>query len=125
MIKINGLYTDHYELTMAQGYFLSGRYEHSACFDYFFRKNPFNGGYVVFAGLEDILGIIKNYRFTPENLDYLKAVGFNDDFINYLEDFEFRGNVYAPDEGEIVFPNEPIIRVEGNILETQVIHSLH
>lgn len=124
MLKVNGLYTDHYELTMAQGYFLSGRYECVACFDYFFRKNPFNGGYVVFAGLKDILEIIKNYRFNPENLDYLNTIGFKDDFIDYLEDFEFKGNVYAPEEGEIVFPNEPFIRVEGNILETQIIETV-
>ena len=124
MMRVNGLYTDHYELTMAQGYFLAGRYGQGACFDYFFRKNPFNGGYVVFAGLKDILEIIKNYRFNRENLDYLNTIGFQNDFINYLEDFEFKGNVYAPDEGEIVFPNEPFIRVEGNILETQVVETV-
>jgi len=124
MLIINGLFTDHYELTMAQGYFLSGRHSSNACFDYFFRKNPFNGGYVVFAGLADLLEIIRNYRFTREDLDYLKNIGFKDDFLKYLEDFAFKGDIYAPDEGEVIFPYEPFVRVEGNILETQVIETV-
>jgi nicotinate phosphoribosyltransferase len=124
MFTINGLYTDHYELTMAQGYYLSGRQTCSACFDYFFRINPFNGGYVVFAGLADLLEVIKNYTFNGENLDYLKSIGFRADFLNYLEEFVFKGKIYAPDEGEVVFPYEPFIRVEGNVLETQVIETV-
>jgi len=124
MLEVNGLYTDHYELTMAQGYYLSGKYKFNACFDYFFRKNPFKGGYVVFTGLTDLLEVIKNFRFTRENQDYLKEIGFDNVFIEYLNDFVLRGNIYAPDEGDIVFPNEPVIVVEGNLLETQVVETV-
>ena len=119
-----GLYTDHYEFTMAQGYYLDGRAEVKACFDYFFRKNPFNSGYVIFAGLQDFLDMLNNFKFNDESISHLKRVGFDDDFLNYLKDFKFRGTIYAPTEGEVIFSNEPILRVEGNIIETQLIESM-
>ena len=73
-----GLYTDHYEFTMAQGYFLDGRENSTACHDYFFRKNPFNSGYTVFAGLYDLLEMISNYNFNSVSIDHLRKKGFND-----------------------------------------------
>lgn len=118
------LYTDLYELTMAQGYFLSGRHEQTANFDYFFRKLPFEGGYVIFSGLGDLLEIIQNFRFHPDEIEYLKSKGFKDDFLGYLKDFRFRGNVYSVKEGETVFPNEPVLRVEGTVLETQILETV-
>lgn len=118
------LYTDLYELTMAQGYYLSGRHQQTANFDYFFRSLPFNGGYVVFAGLADLLEIIQNFRFHPEELQYLRSQGFNEDFITFLSNFEFKGDVFSVKEGEIVFPNEPILRVEGTIIEAQILESV-
>lgn len=118
------LYTDLYELTMAQGYFLSGRHRQTANFDYFFRSLPFDGGYVVFAGLGDLLEIIQNYRFHPEELEYLRSQGFKDDFLTFLKDFEFKGSIYSVKEGEIVFPNEPILRVEGTIIEAQILETI-
>ncbi len=120
----SALYTDYYELTMAQGYYLTGRHEEQACFDYFFSKLPFQGGYVVFAGLQDLLEILQGLRFQPEDIDYLKSQGFNDRFLSYLKDFEFRGTIYSVIEGEIVFPNEPILRIHGTILETQIVETL-
>ena len=119
-----GLYTDHYELTMAQGYFLSGLKDQNASFDYFFRKNPYNGGFVIFAGLSDLLDFISNYRFGDDDCKYLKAIGFQAEFIQYLTNFKFSGNIYSVQEGELVFPNEPIIQVEGNIIENQLIESM-
>jgi nicotinate phosphoribosyltransferase len=119
-----GLYTDHYELSMAQGYFLNGRQDTPATFDYFFRKNPFSGGFVVFAGLQDLLDTIENLAFESPELAYLSDIGFHDDFLNYLRDFRFQARLYAPPEGELVFPHEPILRVDGNLIETQLIESL-
>lgn len=119
-----GLYTDHYELTMAQGYFLSGMHEKQACFDYFFRKIPFEGGFVVFSGLSSVLEMLENFRFDEEACDYLSSIGFNADFIRFLKDFSQRVSIYSVNEGEIIFPNEPVLRVEGNILEAQLIETL-
>ena len=119
-----GLFTDHYEFTMAQGYFLDGRANTNASFDYFFRKNPFNSGYVVFAGLQDFIELLKNFKFNTDSISHLSRVGFNKDFLDYLKDFKFTGTIYAPNEGEIIFSNEPVIRVEGNIIETQLIESM-
>lgn len=118
------LYTDYYELTMAQGYLLAGIKDFEASFDYFFRNNPFEGGFVVFAGLSDLLPILRDFRFEEEDLAYLHDQGFRDDFLDYLRDFKFRGEIMAPPEGEIVFPSEPVMRVCGNIIETQIIETL-
>ncbi|MGM0667193.1 MAG: nicotinate phosphoribosyltransferase [Bacteroidota bacterium] len=120
----SGLYTDHYELTMAQGYFLGGKKDTRANFDYFFRKNPYDGGFVVFAGLDTMLETISHYHFGEEDCSYLKSMGFDSKFIEYLKAFRFSGNIYSPREGEIVFANEPLLRVEGNIIETQLVETL-
>jgi len=118
------LYTDYYELTMAQGYFLSGMAGKKACFDYFFRKLPYKGGYVVFAGLDDLLEILRNYTFDQEDIEYLRTCGFKEEFLSYLKQFRFKATIHAVKEGEIIFPNEPVLRVEGTILETQIIETL-
>jgi nicotinate phosphoribosyltransferase len=117
-------YTDYYELTMAQGYFLSGKHQKSAGFDYFFRKIPFKGGYVIFAGLNELIETIQNFSFSEEEIEYLRKENFKKEFLDYLQDFQFKGNIYSVKEGEIVFPTEPILRVEGNLLETQLIETL-
>ncbi len=119
-----GLYTDHYELTMAQGYFLSNRHLKRASFDYFFRKNPYQGSYVVFSGLSSLLEMIEAFHFSPEDCDYLLSIGFQSSFVDYLRTFRFQGNIHAVREGELVFPYEPTLRVEGTILETQLIETL-
>ena len=119
-----GLFTDHYEFTMAQGYFLDGRKDTKACFDYFFRKNPFKSGYVIFAGLQDFLEMLSEFKFNDESIAHLKRVGFNNDFLDYLSEFKFNGTIHSVKEGEVVFNNEPVIIVEGNIIETQLIESL-
>ena len=123
-LKNPALYTDFYELTMAQGFFLTGRKNDTATFDYFFRRLPFKGGYVLFAGISDFLGLIQAFRFGPEELEYLASKGFESDFLDYLKTFSFSGNIHSVKEGEIVFPNEPIVRVEGNLIETQIIETL-
>jgi nicotinate phosphoribosyltransferase len=121
--SITATYTDLYQISMAQVYFLTGKGDQTAVFDYFFRKQPFKGGYTVFAGLEDLLTMLETLRFDDEDLDYLRAQGLPKGFLKTLESFSFRGTIYAASEGEIVFPNEPILRVEGTILETQLIET--
>lgn len=118
------LYTDLYELTMAQGYFLTGKAHQHACFDYFYRSNPFNSGYVLFAGLTDFLTLLADLRFGPTEIDYLRSLGFKEVFLKYLAEFRFSGEIYAPREGEVVFPFEPLLRVRGTLLETQIIETL-
>jgi len=119
-----GLYTDYYELSMAQGYFLSGKTEESTVFDYFYRTNPFQGGLMVFAGLDDLLKQLSQFRYSDQNLRYLEKLGFNPHFLEYLKHFHFSGTIFSVREGELVFPNEPILRVEGNIIEAQLIETL-
>lgn len=118
------IYTDYYELTMAQGYFLSDRKDERACFDYFFRDLPFDGGYVVFAGLSDLLQILQNFRFHEDELEYLAQEGFKPEFIDYLRNFELSVTIQSAKEGEIVFPLEPVVRVEGTIIEAQILETL-
>ena len=120
----SGLYTDYYQFTMAQGYLLSGKSDTTACFDYFFRENPFDGGYVIFAGLNDVLEYLEKLRFGDEDINYLKGLGFQKQFLEYLRKFKFAGSVQSVREGEVVFPLEPAVRVEGNMIETQIIETV-
>lgn len=124
MLQHPAIYTDYYELTMAQGYFLAGRADETACFDYFFRENPFDGGYVVFAGLSDLLQILGDFRFRDDELAYLAEQGFRDEFLDYLRDFELTATIHAAREGELVFPTETVVRVEGSIIEAQLLETL-
>jgi nicotinate phosphoribosyltransferase len=119
-----GLYTDFYELSMAQGYFFAGKKDEKTVFDYFFRTNPYEGGFLVFAGLGDLLGSLSAFRYSTKNIKYLEKQGFRTEFLDYLKDFNFSGTLFSVKEGEIVFPNEPILRVEGNIIEAQLIETL-
>jgi nicotinate phosphoribosyltransferase len=122
--SITGTYTDLYQLTMGQVYFLKGSAHKQAVFDYFFRKLPFDGGYVVFAGLGDLLPILHNLHFSKEDIDYLRSIGLNRDYVEHLKSFRFTGAMYAAREGEVVFSNEPIVRVEGNMLEAQIVETV-
>ncbi len=121
---ISPLYTDLYQLTMGQSYFISKKHENPSSFDYFFRKIPFDGGYVVFAGLQELLQMLESLSFKQSELDYLKKLGFKDDYLDYLSGFRFKGSVYGMCEGEVVFPFEPILRVNGGLLEVQLIETL-
>lgn len=120
----SGIYTDYYQLTMAQGYFLTGRSTSTSCFDYFFRENPFHAGYVIFAGLTDVLEMIEGFTFSDEIVEYLKGKGFKDEFLHYLRSFKFNGSITSVREGEIVFPLEPLLRVEGTLIEAQIVETL-
>ena len=119
-----GLYTDLYELSMAQGYYLNGLHEHKARFDYFFRRMPCGSGYVIFAGLADLVRALENFRYQPEDLDFLAGQGFRKEFLDYLKNFRFSGELIAPREGEVVFNNEPLVTVHASVIEAQLIESL-
>jgi len=121
---ITGNYTDLYEITMSETYFLEKRYNDAACFDYLFRKLQYKGGYVVFAGLNDVLNILEDFHFTGDDIYFLQQLKFHSSFLDYLKKFRFRGTIYACSEGEVIFPNSPVLRVEGNIIETQIIETL-
>lgn len=121
---LSGTYTDLYQLTMSQVYYQTGRHKGKATFDYFFRKLPFDGGYVVFAGLGSVLAMLEEFRFTEDDLQYLRSIGLNKEFVSSLKDFSFRGNINAVREGEVIFPNEPVLRVEGDVIEAQIVETL-
>ncbi|PJJ75985.1 nicotinate phosphoribosyltransferase [Thermoflavifilum aggregans] len=123
--SITGSYTDLYELVMAQAYFLENRHHTPAVFDYFFRKIPFDGGYVIFAGLHELLDILEEWTFSEQDIDYLReTLHLHPDFLDYVREFRFNGNIYACREGEVVFPFEPVVRVEASILEAQMLETL-
>ncbi len=124
MIKYTGTYTDFYQLTMSQVYFLRGQKDVNAVFDYFFRKLPFDAGYAIFAGLDDLITALESLRFEKAELEFLKAQGLDHDFLEYLRDFRFRGNIYSFTEGDIIFPVSPVLQVEGTIIEAQLIETL-
>src|SRR5690554_6398663 len=88
-------FTDYYELMMAQGYFLSGLHQKTASFDYYFRNNPFDGGFVVFAGLKELIDTVKHLTFSDEEIEYLRKEDFSENFLNYLKEFTFKGNIFS------------------------------
>ncbi|MFD2826923.1 nicotinate phosphoribosyltransferase [Leeuwenhoekiella polynyae] len=123
MFQFTATYTDLYQLSMAQVYFNKNQNQ-QAVFDYFFRKLPFKGGYAIFAGLEEILSILEDLRFSEEDIEYLKQHDFEPKFLNYLKDFRFRGTINSVAEGEVVFPTAPILQVEANLIEAQIIETI-
>ncbi|TVR55539.1 MAG: nicotinate phosphoribosyltransferase [Spirochaetaceae bacterium] len=118
------LFTDFYELTMAQGYHRNAM-NRRVVFDMFFRRNPFSGGFSLCAGLEPLLEAIETFTFSGEDLAYLESQRvFGSSFLEYLETFRFGGDVYAVPEGTVVFPNAPMLRVEASLIEAQLIEGL-
>lgn len=115
---------DLYELTMAQVYYNEGRCDQVVTFDLFYRRNPDEGGFAIFAGLEEVVGYIQNLHFDEDDIAYLRSLHkFNDAFLDYLRHFIFTGNVYAVEEGSVVFPGEPLLRVEAKIIEAQIVET--
>ncbi|NYF26332.1 nicotinate phosphoribosyltransferase [Sporosarcina sp. JAI121] len=118
------LHTDLYQINMAESYWADGIHERKAVFELFFRRLPFGNGYAVFAGLERVLDYLRDFHFSESDLAYLKDdLGYKDDFISYLKGLRFTGTVYSMVEGELVFANEPIIRVEATLIEAQLIET--
>jgi nicotinate phosphoribosyltransferase len=120
----SALFTDFYSLTMAQGYWKKN-INHRAIFEMFFRHQPFNGGFAIFAGLGTLLDRLRRLSFSPEDIGYLRGLGcFEDSFLDYLKDFHFSGSLSAFDEGTVVFPQEPLVRVDGGLIECQIIEGM-
>ncbi|MEH7120667.1 nicotinate phosphoribosyltransferase [Neobacillus vireti] len=118
------LHTDLYQINMAETYWRDGIHNKRAVFELFFRKLPFGNGYAVFAGLEKVIQFIQGFRFSEEDLAYLKnEVGYKEDFLDYLKNMSFTGKIRAMQEGELVFGNEPILRVEAPLGEAQIIET--
>lgn len=118
------LHTDLYQVNMAETYWRDGMANKKAVFELYFRKLPFDNGYAVFAGLERILDFINNFGFTESDLTYLKEIGgYEDDFLDYLRQMKFSGTIRSMREGEVVFANEPLIRVEAPLAEAQLIET--
>ena len=118
------LLTDLYELTMVGGYYVTGKKDQWANFDYFFRRVPDDGGFCIAAGLEQVIDYIENIEFTEDDISYLEPLGiFPADVLEYLSKLRFTGNLYAVPEGTTIFPNEPIIRVTAPLPEAQFIES--
>jgi len=117
--------TDFYELTMANGYFESGKADDIAYFDMFFRKVPDGGGFAIMAGLEQLIDYLKNLKFTEEDVEYLRGTNlFCEEFLEYLRNFEFKCDVWAVPEGTPVFPHEPLIVVRGPVMQAQFIETM-
>ncbi|MBU8917101.1 nicotinate phosphoribosyltransferase [Bacillus sp. FJAT-29953] len=118
------LHTDLYQINMAETYWRDGIHNKRAVFELFFRKQPFGNGYAVFAGLEKVIQFIQGFRFSEEDLEYLKnEVGYQVDFLDYLKGMSFTGTIRSMKEGELVFASEPILRVEAPLAEAQLIET--
>ena len=118
------LLTDLYELTMMQGYFRHKDRNETVIFDAFYRTNPCDGGYAIAAGLEQLISYIRELHFSPQDIDYLSGLGiFEEDFLAYLADFHFSGDIYAIPEGTVVFPREPLVKVIAPIMEAQLVET--
>ncbi|TVP93855.1 MAG: nicotinate phosphoribosyltransferase [Acholeplasmatales bacterium] len=125
MNKVNeSMLIDFYEFTMANGYFESGFKDTIVYFDLFFRSIPNQGGYAVMAGLESVIHYIDNLSFTAADITYLRNRKlFSDAFLQFLETFRFKGDVYAVKEGTVIFPNEPILTVRATAIEAQLLET--
>jgi len=118
------LMTDLYELTMMQGYFKNKDRNETVIFDAFYRSNPMNSGYSICAGVQQIIEYIKDLKFTEDDIAYLRSLGiFEEEFLTYLSNFKFSGDIYAIPEGSVMFPREPMIKVIAPIMEAQLIET--
>jgi nicotinate phosphoribosyltransferase len=118
------LLTDFYQLTMMGGYRKTGREDITACFNYVFRELPPHNGFAVTAGLEQLLDLVERLRFDGQDIDYLRTLNvFDDTFLDYLSTFRVRCDIQAIPEGSVVFPHEPIVQVEGPLIQAQLLET--
>ncbi len=115
---------DLYELTMANGYFADHDKDEVVTFDVFYRKNPDGGGFAIFAGLEQVLDYLENLHFSADDIAYLRGLGiYREDFLEWLGNYRFRGDIYAMREGTIMYPNEPVLTVVAPLVDAQIIET--
>jgi len=124
------LLTDFYQLTMAYAYWKSGKGDQEAVFNLFFRKHPFEGGFTITAGLDYVIDYCRNFKFSEDDLDYLRKMEtkegkptFEKGFLDYLSNLKFNCDIDAIEEGTVVFPNEPLIRVRGSLIQCQLLET--
>ena len=118
------LLMDFYELTMSNGYFLTNKYHQKAIFDIFYRSNPDGAAYSIYVGLNEIIEYINNLSFDSNDIKYLRNLKiFDENFLIYLKDFKFKGDLYSFKEGSIIYPNEPIITVVAPLIDCQLIET--
>ena len=118
------LLTDLYELTMMQGYFREKDANETVIFDAFYRTNPDGNAFSICAGLEQVIDYVKNLHFDDADIEYLRGLGiFDEDFLEYLHNFKFSGDIYAIPEGTVVFPREPLVKVIAPIMEAQLVET--
>ena len=98
-----------YEVITAQGYFTCGKKDQHVSFDYYFRTNPYKSGFTIFAGLYDFVELLQQFTYSDSDIEFLSRQGLDKEFLNYLRNFKFNGSIYSVREGDIVFPNEPLI----------------
>src|ERR1051325_2195318 len=128
--RATAILTDLYQLTMAYGYWKAGKADQEAVFHLFFREQPFRGGFTICCGLADVLDYLRRFRFEKSDLDYVRGLKGNDGrrifdpaFLKYLGNLKLRLDVDAIPEGTVVFPQEPLVRVRGSILQAQLIET--
>ncbi|MGL4986834.1 MAG: nicotinate phosphoribosyltransferase [Treponemataceae bacterium] len=118
------LLTDFYELTMAQGFWKKSL-DAPSVFDMFFRRQPFGGGFSILCGTESFFDILESFHFSQDDLVFLeKQKLFEKDFLYYLENFRFTGDIFAMDEGSVIFPNETLVRIHANLIQAQILEGL-
>ncbi|WP_203621549.1 nicotinate phosphoribosyltransferase [Apilactobacillus nanyangensis] len=118
------LHTDAYEINMMQTYFQAGLQDRRAVFEVYFRKMPFENGFAIFAGLEKVIKYIKDINFTDDDIEFLRSQNeYTEEFLEYLRNFKFTGSIRSLVEGELVFNNEPMLQVEGNVCECQLVET--
>lgn len=123
-LKNISLLMDFYELTMSNGYFVNNKKDEIAVFDMFYRNNPDDAAYSIFAGLEDFVNYILNLKFREDDIQYLKSLNiFDERFLDYLSNFKFKGDIYSFKEGSIIYPNEPLITVVAPLIDCQLIET--
>ncbi|MFA7168811.1 MAG: nicotinate phosphoribosyltransferase [Sphaerochaetaceae bacterium] len=123
-MHVSALVTDFYELNMMQGYFET-RHNPNVVFDMFYRNNPFNGGYAVFAGLNELIDKLEGFSFSDDDIAYLRGLGqFSEPFLDFLSGYRFQGDLYAFREGSIVFPGEVLVRIHTSLIDAQLIEGL-
>lgn len=118
------LHTDLYQINMAESYWADGIHKRKAVFELYFRKLPFGNGYAIFAGLERMMEYLSNFKFSESDIAYLREeLGYKEDFLSFLKDVRFTGSMYSMVEGELVFANEPIVRIEAPLVEAQLVET--
>ncbi|MGI6127132.1 MAG: nicotinate phosphoribosyltransferase [Planifilum sp.] len=122
---VSSLHTDKYQINMMYAHWKNGTHRRRRAFDLYFRQLPFGNGYAVFAGLERVIQYLENLRFTEEDIEYLarQPENYAPEFLKMLRSFRFTGDVHAVPEGTLVFPNQPLLRLEGSIMELQLVET--